>query len=62
MFFINKTGTYWNLNVSAVFLKCYLGGCQMQSLNKNAFFFSKVTTAEKHSENFITFNFDFDED
>ena len=61
-FHINKTDTYWSLNVSAIFLKCSLGGCQTQSLNKNAFFFSKATTVEKYSENFITFDFDFDED
>ena len=60
--FINKTDTYWNLNMSAVFLKCSLDGCQSQSLNKNDFFFSEVTTLGKCSENFIIFDFHFDKD
>ena len=29
-------------------------------LNKNTFFFSKVTTFEKYSKSFITFHFDVD--
>ena len=61
-FFINRTDTYWNLNVSDVLLKLCIGGCQMQSLIRKAFFFSEFTIVEKYSENFITFDFGFDED
>ena len=60
-FFINRTDTYWNLNVSDVLLKLSIGGCQTQSLIRKAFFFSEFTIVEKYSENFITFDFGFDE-